>query len=105
MLEEFALRRGGEARRLRQLALHEDFLLGEGTGADLARANPVAGLKLGDIWTSLSPRGTLAFSADVEVLEHALASKPTPIKDWVEVQDASVLKAGTDETDDAPRHH
>lgn len=40
-----------------------------------------------------------------EVLEHALVSKPTPIKDWVEVDDARVLKAGGDDADEALRHH
>ncbi|MFM9890041.1 MAG: endopeptidase La [Rickettsiales bacterium] len=40
-----------------------------------------------------------------EVLAHALVTKPTPIKDWVEVEDASVLKAGKDDEDDGLRHH
>ena len=40
-----------------------------------------------------------------EVLEHALASAPTPIKDWVEVEDAKVLNPGKDDDDDGVRHH
>jgi ATP-dependent Lon protease len=40
-----------------------------------------------------------------EVLQHALAEAPTPIKDWVEVEDEAVLKAKSDEDDDAPRRH
>lgn len=38
-----------------------------------------------------------------QVLEHALAAKPTPISDWVEVDDASLLKAGGQ--DDEARPH
>ncbi len=40
-----------------------------------------------------------------EVLKHALAEAPTPIKDWVEVEDESVLKAKGDEDDDGLRRH
>jgi len=40
-----------------------------------------------------------------EVLKHALAKAPTPIKDWVEVEDASVLKKGGDDEDDVVRPH
>ncbi len=41
-----------------------------------------------------------------EVLKHALASAPTPITDWVEVEDASVLKKHSgDDDDDAVRPH
>lgn len=41
-----------------------------------------------------------------QVLKHALAHLPTPIRDWVEVEDESVLKkkAG-DEDDENLRHH
>ena len=39
-----------------------------------------------------------------EVLKHALAYAPTPITDWVEVEDESVLKAGSDTSDEAVRH-
>ncbi len=37
-----------------------------------------------------------------QVLEHALAYAPTPIKDWVEVDDASVLKSKKDDDDVRP---
>jgi ATP-dependent Lon protease len=37
-----------------------------------------------------------------QVLEHALAYAPTPIKDWVEVEDASVLKSKKDDEDVRP---
>jgi ATP-dependent Lon protease len=40
-----------------------------------------------------------------EVLKHALARAPIPIKDWVEVEDASVLKKDGAEDDDAARPH
>ena len=40
-----------------------------------------------------------------EVLKHALAEAPTPIKDWVEVDDAAVLKAGKEDDEDGIRHH
>jgi len=40
-----------------------------------------------------------------DVLKHALAEAPTPIKDWVEVEDESVLKAKGDEDDDGLRRH
>ena len=39
-----------------------------------------------------------------EVLKHALVEVPSPITDWVEVEDASVLNAGKDE-EEAARHH
>ncbi len=39
-----------------------------------------------------------------EVLKHALAEAPTPIKDWVEVDDAAVITSKKDE-EDAPRPH
>ena len=39
-----------------------------------------------------------------EVLKHALVEAPTPITDWVEVEDASVLNPAKDE-EDAARHH
>ena len=37
-----------------------------------------------------------------QVLEHALAYAPTPIKDWVEVEDVSVLKSKKDDDDVRP---
>ena len=41
-----------------------------------------------------------------EVLQHALAKAPTPITDWVEVEDESVLKKSSgDEDEDAVRPH
>jgi ATP-dependent Lon protease len=40
-----------------------------------------------------------------EVLKHALTEAPVPIKDWVEVEDESVLKSSKDEDEDAPRRH
>lgn len=40
-----------------------------------------------------------------DVLKHALARMPTPITDWVEVEDARVLKSNADEDDDAVRPH
>ena len=41
-----------------------------------------------------------------EVLKHALAKPPEPIRDWVEVEDASVLKKkSADDEDDAVRPH
>jgi ATP-dependent Lon protease len=39
-----------------------------------------------------------------EVLQHALVEAPTPITDWVEVEDETVLKSGVEE-EDAPRRH
>jgi ATP-dependent Lon protease len=30
-----------------------------------------------------------------QVLQHALASAPIPIRDWVEVEDASLIKSGS----------
>jgi ATP-dependent Lon protease len=39
-----------------------------------------------------------------EVLKHALAEAPTPITDWVEVEDESVLKAGKDDDGEGLRH-
>lgn len=39
-----------------------------------------------------------------EVLKHALVEVPTPITDWVEVEDESVLKAGKDEDGEGLRH-
>ncbi len=39
-----------------------------------------------------------------EVLKHALVTAPTPITDWVEVEDESVLKAGKDEDGEGLRH-
>jgi ATP-dependent Lon protease len=39
-----------------------------------------------------------------EVLKHALSHEPTPITDWVEVEDARALGKG-DEEEDAPRPH
>lgn len=39
-----------------------------------------------------------------EVLQHALVEVPTPITDWVEVEDARIIAAGKDEEDGA-RHH
>ena len=40
-----------------------------------------------------------------QVLEHALASAPVPITDWIEVEDASVLKSGRDDEDEKRFHH
>ncbi len=40
-----------------------------------------------------------------EVLKHALVEMPSPIKDWVEVEDARALAPGADEDDDALRRH
>jgi len=40
-----------------------------------------------------------------QVLKHALVELPIPIKDWVEVEDASVLKSGKDDDDDGIRRH
>lgn len=40
-----------------------------------------------------------------QVLQHALASAPVPITDWVEVEDASVLKSTKEEEDEALRRH
>ena len=40
-----------------------------------------------------------------EVLKHALAEAPSPIKDWVEVEDESLLKAKNDDDDDTVRRH
>jgi ATP-dependent Lon protease len=37
-----------------------------------------------------------------EVLQHALVRMPDAIKDWVEVEDASVLKRPSDEEDVRP---
>jgi len=52
----------------RKLELH---LGGNGCPVDDDLKGALAGLKLDDIWKNLSPRGTLAFSADVEVLDRA----------------------------------
>ena len=38
-----------------------------------------------------------------EVLKHALASAPVPIKDWVEVEDVKALNPGKDDEDDEAR--
>ncbi len=40
-----------------------------------------------------------------QVLEHALVELPKPIKDWVEVEDETVLKAGKEEDEDGIRRH
>ena len=37
-----------------------------------------------------------------QVLEHALSAAPTPIKDWVEVDDANLLKSKKDDEDVRP---
>jgi ATP-dependent Lon protease len=39
-----------------------------------------------------------------EVLKHALVEVPSPITDWVEVEDESVLKAGKDDDGEGLRH-
>jgi len=39
-----------------------------------------------------------------EVLKHALVTQPTPITDWVEVEDESLLKAGKDDNGESLRH-
>jgi ATP-dependent Lon protease len=39
-----------------------------------------------------------------EVLKHALVEVPTPITDWVEVEDESLLKAGKDDDSEGLRH-
>ncbi|PZP85188.1 MAG: endopeptidase La [Azospirillum brasilense] len=40
-----------------------------------------------------------------EVLKHALVTPPTPIKDWVEVDDERALKSGKDEDEEGVRRH
>ena len=40
-----------------------------------------------------------------EVLKNALAEQPTPITDWVEVEDARMLKSSGEDEDDALRKH
>ncbi|MFO0796416.1 MAG: hypothetical protein U0804_03005 [Gemmataceae bacterium] len=52
----------------RRLELH---LGGNGCPLDDDLRGALDALKLGDIWKSLSPRGAMAFSADVEVLDRA----------------------------------
>ncbi len=73
----------------RKLELH---LGGNGCPVDDDLKGALAGLKLGDIWTSLSPRGTLAFSADVEVLDRARPpGAPRPKADETTFNPASDL--------------
>lgn len=40
-----------------------------------------------------------------EVMKHALSTQPTPITDWVEVEDESVLKPAKDEDEETRRRH
>lgn len=40
-----------------------------------------------------------------EVLKHALVTPPTPIKDWVEVDDERALKSSKDEDEEGVRRH
>ncbi len=40
-----------------------------------------------------------------EVLKHALVEKPKPITDWVEVEDASLLKSGDSDDEEGVRRH
>ncbi|HYH63922.1 MAG TPA: hypothetical protein VD866_04420, partial [Urbifossiella sp.] len=61
----------------RKLELH---LGGNGCPVDDDLKGALAGLKLDDIWKKLSPRGTLAFSADVEVMDRARPPGAPPPK-------------------------
>lgn len=40
-----------------------------------------------------------------EVLKHALVEMPSPITDWVEVEDESIIKTKKDESEDEARRH
>lgn len=62
----------------RKLDLH---IGGNGCPIDDDLKTALAGLKLDDVWNSFAPRGSLAFAADVEVLDRAAApgaAEPPP---------------------------